>query len=133
MNKDTHNMIVPSVCSIAQNLDVVQVSEPRLLNCAAQYAKDMGEIVGAKFEDTIYSKMTRKIIMTQFDSKAQVVLNIGPGSSGTTSMFTAMRMLNVTSRHYTLFTQNCQYLQVRLFFDYFGNSLEPLKFKETER
>ncbi len=103
------------------------MTDPRSLRCARQYAKEASAVVGPQYERIMFEKMTRQVVARQYENhKTEAILNLGPGSTGTNSMFTAMRMLNISARHYTQISFNCQYLQSKLYYEYFGDKLEPM-------
>ncbi len=131
--KGFSNLTIPSVCSIQHNLDTVQVVNPRMVSCAGNYADDLDAVVGSQFREVVLQKLLRPVYAVQFDSEAQIVLNIGPGSTGTRSLFMAARQLNITSRHYTMYSSNCGMSSEKFHFKEFGDDLQPLQLKETKR
>ncbi len=107
---------------------ILQVTNPRMLRCAKHYVKEASAIVGSQYEQVMYAKMTRPIVTTQYKNlrKTQIVLNIAPGSTGTKSMFVAMGMLNITSRHYSAISVNCSKTYINQERKFFLDRLEPL-------
>ncbi len=103
------------------------MDSPRSLQCAKQYVNEAAAVVGEQYKHIMFEKMTRQIIGKQFDNQHTTpVLNLGPGSTGTQSVFTAMRMLNITAKHYTQISYNCRNEPSERYRKEFGDRLEPL-------
>lgn len=104
------SVIVPSVCSLAENIDLVHVTHPRVIDCARSYVSNLTALFGEKYRKVLLDKLLKPVLMTMYDTKADIILNIGPGSTGTRSLHMAMRQLNVTASHYRMSSSNCECL-----------------------
>ncbi len=63
-----------SVVMFAKRTDnIAQLNCCAPTGCAAEYASEMGKLIGSKFEPLIYDKMTKSVISRQFHNpKAKV-------------------------------------------------------------
>lgn len=81
-------------------------------NCSHEYANDMANILGRDFyrviKDTIdaLSKSYTNPIHNP-EATTKLVMNIGPGTSGTRSLYIAATQLNITSFHSGASSSNC--------------------------
>ena len=81
------------------------------LLCARSYSNTLGSVFGRDYSSIIFDAMASAIRFgcekkSNFTS-VQLVLNVGPGSSGTRSLFLAMVQLNYTSYHLGFSGMNC--------------------------
>jgi hypothetical protein len=78
--------------------------------CARSYANALGRIFGDKFAPLILESMVSIVenaLCERSSTATKLILNIGPGSSGTRSLFLAMVQLNLTSYHLGFSGANC--------------------------
>eukprot|EP01034_Spumella_vulgaris_P024093 gene24093-30396_t len=150
VDTSTRGTFVPSVCAASEGWTVAlavaaekttaneESSNPlsHLHQCASDYATTLASLFGAQFRDIIMHKLTAPRVVTRHSSNATIILNIGPGSSGTRSLFTAIRQLNITARHYQDLSLGCRlyritsnlkhpYLSPLVFSDDFSPLLDP--------
>jgi len=79
--------------------------------CAIKYANEIGKIFGDQFKWLVQDSMLNELNVARCEqqkkSSVKLTLNIGPGSSGTRSLFLAMVQLNITSYHLGFSGLNC--------------------------
>ena len=101
----------------------------RSLICAKNYSNTLGSIFGGGYSTLIYQLLESYALKTECKERnsksTKLVLNVGPGSSGTRSLFLAMVQLNFTSYHLGFSGMNCNlYYRHKLLGQYF--SRDPL-------
>ena len=80
--------------------------------CSHQYANDIANILGRDFyrviQDTI-DALSKSFMNPNHNPEAttKLVMNIGPGTSGTRSLYIAATQLNITSLHSGASSSNC--------------------------
>lgn len=82
----------------------------RNIQCVTSYVNDLASVLNQEFRSWLLNNLLSPSTANIHPTKAQIVLNVGAGSSGTKSLYLAMQMLNVTASHYRLFSQNCSSL-----------------------
>lgn len=81
-------------------------------NCSHKYADDISNIIGREFfhviKDTMDALSKRHANLAHNkEAKLKLIMNIGPGTSGTRSLFIAATQLNITSFHSGASSLNC--------------------------
>lgn len=98
----------------------------RSLSCARRYADTVGSVFGRDYASIIFDAMASAVRLgcqhTNLTS-VRLVLNVGPGSSGTRSLFLAMIQLNYTAYHLGFSGMNCHlYYRHSVIGKYFSKS-----------
>lgn len=81
-----------------------------LVECGQKYARSLGEAFGSHVEELARSKLKSVV---QRPSNKSAIVGIGPGSSGTRSLFISMVFLDISGIHFKKTFQNCSWGHAR--------------------
>ena len=91
---------------------VAKVRGEDVTSCSNWYANDIANIIGREYYDVIkdtLDELSNKYPSSIHDPEAntKLIMNIGPGTSGTRSLYIAATQLNLTSFHSGTSSLNC--------------------------
>ena len=100
-------LVLQLLCLSLSLITQLRVNNPKNVACALSYAQKLSSIIGEKYHTMLQNMLLKSPNLPMHQTKAQIVLNVGIGSTGTKSLFLAMQQLNVTAAHFRLYSQNC--------------------------